>query len=327
MADNKRKAEGPLDERGRRSRPRAYTEPKNTIDTLEPWPLSMKVEELTADLLPVAFQNLGRGRQLIDLWTVLTSSYTGTDIALFGAWTRIKRITAETIMQWKHGPEVSSLSDRRPTGAQGSTRIMKTLRMLEVETQRDEMTSLRAAAIQMELDYMMLLYGTNHHVVDEMVPDNKERTAHLIRALSDGSFINEPTHEPTHEPINKSPNVEAVAGSNTSNSLEDSIMSFKQEVDQAEVPSFVGYADIIDMLDDLVEIPQIFKHLIEPRSSVGFQGILLFGPPGTGKTLLAQMLTAKKGLTFFKVPADQLISKWVEETEKYESRRQTCGYL
>lgn len=99
MGDNKRKAEGPLDGRGRKTRPRADAEQKPTIETLEPWPLTINVEELTTDLLPVAFRGLSRGRQYVDLWTILAATYTDRDVAVLGAWTRIKGVTVEKTLE------------------------------------------------------------------------------------------------------------------------------------------------------------------------------------------------------------------------------------
>ena len=322
--------------------------------------MTATVGELAPSLLLTAFENFNPGRKFIDLWTILTAPYAGDNIAVYNAWLEIKSITAEKIVQWKHGPEVSALQDRRPTGVQDATRIIKTLRMMDEETRGGDMRRLNMTILEMELDYTMLLRGINQHVIDHMLSGNKQRVVYLLRVLSDqaptgntgrdlvtSDTVVEATRDiPASEAIAETNRrvtvLEAIAETNRSlpaleviaettgntatkesvsegrsgQDLEQIVLGFRQELNSEHVPRFVGYGDVVEMLDDLIRIPQLFKHLIKPHSHVGFQGILLFGPPGTGKTLLAQTLASKNDLAFFKVAADQRISKWVGDTEK-----------
>ena len=166
---------------------------------------------------------------------------------------------------------------------------MKTLRMLDGKIQGEDMRSLRMAANQMELDYLILIHGTNQHVIDEMLPDNRERGAYLIWVLSDqassqqhiGNFlapgvVSEGLQAFSREPTGNFPTSEDVLEGRGENDLEHTVMSFRQELDPKEVPNLVGYEEIVEMLDDLLEIPHLFKQLIRPHSRIGFQRILLF---------------------------------------------------
>ena len=46
------------------------------------------------------------------------------------------------------------------------------------------------------------------------------------------------------------------------------------------------------------------------------KGILLYGPPGTGKTTIAKVIARTAGCSFFLLKVDEVISKWVGESEK-----------
>ena len=155
---------------------------------------------------------------------------------------------------------------------------------------------------------MLLLYGTKRNVIDLMVPDHKVRIEYLVDNL--------PISEPQADPVKKIV-LAAPAGEHTADEdLESLVRGFQEKIDPDALPITVGYDNVLELLEDLIELPRRFQHLIKPGNSVGFQGILLSGPPGTGKPLMAQNLATKQGLAFFKIPVENLISKYVGDTEK-----------
>ena len=326
------------------SSPRSSTRPQPanptaqpTIGSLDCWPCTVSVHELAPDMLPAVFPGLSLGQQHLDLWTALTAHY-GTEMdAVYDFWTRARGITMDDLREWKHGPEISSLPRLKVSGAQVATRMIKRLRSLEEEAKAQRIGGLKRALLLMELDYSMLMYGTKRSVLDVMIPDHKERLAYIRQSLGEESpkakeiVVNvhvtgvgsQSLPEGSPKAKETVPNVQvtevgSAGGQDTD--WEQMVIGFKQELDPNEIPPLAGHRKVIETLEDLMEIPQLFPHLIKSRSNVGFQGILLFGPPGTGKTLLAQTLAARKGLTFYNVPADQLTSKWVGDTEKYDAQ-------
>jgi transitional endoplasmic reticulum ATPase len=67
---------------------------------------------------------------------------------------------------------------------------------------------------------------------------------------------------------------------------------------------------------ELLKDPDAAKQYgIEPP-----KGILLNGPPGTGKTTLAKVIANQAGLSFFNLQIDEVVSKWVGDSEKNLTR-------
>ena len=309
MANNKRKSSSePLRPVGHQGGQNPTSTPAvSTIQTLEPWPYSMEVSDLTRENLYQAFEGLAIGRHHLNWWTTFTSHY-GTEVdPIYDHWVKAKSISVDDLKSWKHGDEVSALPNHQVSGAVIVTRLMKTLRALESDAERRRLTTIRRELLILELGYLLLLYGTKRNVIDIMVPDHKVRLDYLVENL--------PICEPKTELVKKT--AIAAGGEHApDDDLESLVIGFQEKLDPATQPAIIGYDKVLDLLQDLIELPRRFSHLIKPGSTVGFQGILLFGPPGTGKTLMAQNLAAQQGLAFFKIPVERLISKYVGDTEK-----------
>jgi SpoVK/Ycf46/Vps4 family AAA+-type ATPase len=80
--------------------------------------------------------------------------------------------------------------------------------------------------------------------------------------------------------------------------------------------------------DDLIisnalkqELISVVDLLKDPATSQRYgidipKGILLAGPPGTGKTTIAKVIARNAGLSFFNLGMNEIVSKWVGESEK-----------
>ncbi len=77
-----------------------------------------------------------------------------------------------------------------------------------------------------------------------------------------------------------------------------------------------GLDDIKQALQEAVEWPLRYAHLLKQVGARPPRGILLYGPPGTGKTLVAQAVASQAQINFISVRGPELLSKWVGESEK-----------
>lgn len=73
--------------------------------------------------------------------------------------------------------------------------------------------------------------------------------------------------------------------------------------------------------DTKTELIMLMELLKDPSAAKEYgievpKGVLLAGPPGTGKTTIAKILANTAGLSFFTLRADEVVSKWVGESEK-----------
>ncbi len=79
--------------------------------------------------------------------------------------------------------------------------------------------------------------------------------------------------------------------------------------------------DLIIPQEIQIEILSVIELLRDPKTSAKYgvkipKGIIFSGPPGNGKTTIAKVIANTAGLNFFSFSADQVISKWVGDSEK-----------
>jgi len=92
-----------------------------------------------------------------------------------------------------------------------------------------------------------------------------------------------------------------------------------QAVEKLSWDDLIIDSELREELSSVVELlkdPDAAKQYgIEPP-----KGILLNGPPGTGKTTLAKVIANQAGLSFFNLQIDEVVSKWVGDSEKNLTR-------
>ncbi|KAL8737372.1 MAG: hypothetical protein Q9181_001747 [Wetmoreana brouardii] len=268
----------------------------DSIDTLDPMPFEFAGGELRPEDLAAAFPGLSIGQQQVNLWVVFTSRYGDEIEAVYDFWKKERGITPEDLTEWNHGKEVKTVINQKHPGAKVATRMIKRLQQLANEVNAH--TTRRA---------LLFMYAKFRDVINVMIPNHHEMLADVIGSIQSLCGLSNTTTQVVPMPA---------GGGSTQTDFDQMVLGFQEELAPSSMPQIVGKEETIDALEELLELPRLFAHLLTPRSMVGFQGIMLFGPPGTGETLLAQTLAAKQDLTFFNVPADQLMSEWVGETEK-----------
>lgn len=313
MAGEKRGPDEPVAGSGGRRKVTTYTSsPANaeyfqTMTSTDPLPGPLDIATLTPATLAHAFPNLPIAQQHFDYWTVLTTKYPEKMEAWYKLWITRRASPQSCLWAWRHGEENNDLPlPLKNTGIRLSLQLMKRLRLLELDAKTLADVELRDAILLMELDYLMLIFATKPDLMNTVVGDHNERFAYINETLAT-----------TRQASATEPKSKQVVGPGEADSdMQELVASFQEQLDTDKMPVLIGQEDVARDLDDLMEIPRIARYVRLPTGNIGFQGILLFGPPGTGKTLLAQSLAAKKGLTFFNAPAEQLTSKWVGDTEK-----------
>src|SRR2546428_1835619 len=108
---------------------------------------------------------------------------------------------------------------------------------------------------------------------------------------------------PTMEVLDVLPNLE----------VKSLLLGEKPNVKYAQIG---GLSEAIERIKDVVVLPYQEAKLFQQISLEAPRGILLYGPPGCGKTLLVKAIATENDMTFFNVSIADVLSKWVEESER-----------
>src|ERR1700693_5207956 len=111
-----------------------------------------------------------------------------------------------------------------------------------------------------------------------------------------------------------------VTMSDFDNSIKDITPSAMREVylESPDIPwtAIGGLEEVKRELQEAVEWPLRYPDLYTKLGHSMPKGLLMHGPSGTGKTMLAKAVATESEANFISVKGPELMSKWVEESEK-----------
>lgn len=199
--------------------------------------------------------------------------------------------------------------------------------------------------------------GRLNRVIEIPLPDATARRALFIRYLRDLSVSNDVALEDLVEATdgNSAADIKEICNQAGLHALRRSkqvkgargkfdiaSQDFEVALSEFEVRESIpegGYApeplnEAVEKLswDDLIidselreELSSVVELLKDPDAAKQYgieppKGILLNGPPGTGKTTLAKVIANQAGLSFFNLQIDEVVSKWVGDSEKNLTR-------
>ena len=246
MVSEKRKASSDIP---RAPRQQAHLD---TIETLEPLECKYNATTLTKDNFEKAFPSIPLAQQHVDLWTIFQApcfKHGSTKAGLFDSWLRIHAFTLEQVVQWRQGPLSNTLPQWKPSEAKITTRVVKKMRMLSIEVAAvSDREELETKCLKMELDYSMLMYATQLHNVDNMIPDHNQRIEHLVQRLSPKAANPLALEEGQRSNVLEMDNQEQ-----EENIIRDIAVSFLQQPDP-NLPTMIGHDGNITYIVLVVDI-------------------------------------------------------------------------
>jgi vacuolar protein-sorting-associated protein 4 len=99
------------------------------------------------------------------------------------------------------------------------------------------------------------------------------------------------------------------------NALSGAILQERPNVRWEDIAGLEGAKET---LKEAVVLPIKFPTLFQGKRQA-WKGILLYGPPGTGKSYLAKAVATEANSTFFSISSSDLVSKWMGESERWDS--------